>query len=141
METQTYGNARQFSPKAWLKGKDVCSSEAVIPAMYLSSLISSFFSAKERILLVLALKGVCLHVSCFSRVQLFMTPCTIAHQNSSVHGILRQEYWSGLLHPPPGGLSDTGIEPVTYVSCIGRWVLYHYCYLGKPTSKGIVRNK
>ena len=29
---------------------------------------------------------------------------------SSVHGILRQEYWSGLPVPSPGDLSDAGIE-------------------------------
>jgi len=29
----------------------------------------------------------------------------------SVHGILKQEYWSGLPCPPPGNLPDTGIEP------------------------------
>ena len=72
METQAYGNARWFSPKAWLKGTDVCSSEAVIPAMHLSSLISSFFSAKERILLVLALKGVCMHAKS-------LQPCPTLH--------------------------------------------------------------
>ena len=30
--------------------------------------------------------------------------------SSSVHGILRQEYWSGLPVPSPGDLSDAGIE-------------------------------
>ena len=30
---------------------------------------------------------------------------------SSVHGILRQEYWSGLPFPFPGDLPDPGIEP------------------------------
>ena len=29
----------------------------------------------------------------------------------SVHGISRQEYWSGLPYPPPGNLPDSGIEP------------------------------
>ena len=28
-------------------------------------------------------------------------------------GFSRQEYWSGLLYPPPGDLSDPGIEPRT----------------------------
>ena len=31
--------------------------------------------------------------------------------DSSVHGILRQEYWSGLPCPPPGDLPDPGMEP------------------------------
>ena len=30
---------------------------------------------------------------------------------SSVHGISRQEYWSGLPFPSPGDLPDPGIEP------------------------------
>ena len=30
---------------------------------------------------------------------------------SSVHGILRQEYWSGLPFPSPGYLPKPGIEP------------------------------
>ena len=30
---------------------------------------------------------------------------------SSVHGIIRQEYWSGLPFPSPGDLPDPGIEP------------------------------
>ena len=35
-------------------------------------------------------------------------------------GFFRQEYWCGLLFPPPGDLPDPGIE--THVSCIaGRF--------------------
>ena len=30
---------------------------------------------------------------------------------SSVHGISRQEYWSGLPFPPPGDLPDPRIDP------------------------------
>ena len=30
---------------------------------------------------------------------------------SSVHGILQQEYWSGLPFPSPGDLPDPGIKP------------------------------
>ena len=30
---------------------------------------------------------------------------------SSVHGIFRQEYWSGLLFPSPGDLPNPGIKP------------------------------
>ena len=42
--------------------------------------------------------------------QLFPTlwnPMDYSPPGSSVHGILRQEYWSG----PPGDLPDPGIEP------------------------------
>ena len=31
----------------------------------------------------------------------------------SVHGILRQEYWSGLLFPPPRGLPNPEIKPAS----------------------------
>ena len=34
----------------------------------------------------------------------------------SVHGILQQEYWSGLPCPSPGNLSDTGVKPVSLMS-------------------------
>ena len=61
----------------------------------------------------------------FSRVQLFVTLWTEPPPGSSIHGILRQEYWSGLPFCPPGGLPDRGIKPGPRVSCIGRQVLYH----------------
>ena len=32
----------------------------------------------------------CAVLSCFSRVQLFVTPGTVAHQGSSVHGIIQE---------------------------------------------------
>ena len=35
-------------------------------------------------------------LSCFSRVQLFATPCTVAHQAPLSMGFSRLEYWSGL---------------------------------------------
>ena len=48
-----------------------------------------------------------------SRVRLFGTPWTIAHQAPLSMEFSRQEYWSGLPFPPPGDLPDTGIEPVS----------------------------
>ena len=35
---------------------------------------------------------------------------------SSVHGMLQQEYWSGLPFPPPGDLPDPGIKPLSLIS-------------------------
>ena len=46
-----------------------------------------------------------------SRVWLFVTPWTVAHQASLSMGFPRQEYWSGLPCPPPGDLPDPGIIP------------------------------
>ena len=49
----------------------------------------------------------------FICVQFFVTLCTIARQAPMSMGFSRQEYWSRLLCPPPGDLSDPGIEPVS----------------------------
>ena len=46
-----------------------------------------------------------------SRVQLFGTPWTVAHQAPPFMGLSRQEYWSGLPVPSPGDLPDPGVEP------------------------------
>ena len=46
-----------------------------------------------------------------SRVRLFATPWTVAHQASPSMGFSRQEYWSRLPVPSPGDLPDPGIEP------------------------------
>ena len=45
-----------------------------------------------------------------SRVRLFATSWTVAHQAPLSMGFSRQEYWSGLLCPPPGDLPDPGIK-------------------------------
>ena len=55
-------------------------------------------------------------LSRFSRVGLFVTPWTIAHQAPLSMGFSRQEYWSGLPGPSPGDLPDPGIEPTSLVS-------------------------
>ena len=51
---------------------------------------------------------------------------------SSVHGILQQEYCSGLPHSPPGGLPDPRIHTVSL--CLLSWqqAIYHWCHLGSP---------
>ena len=51
-----------------------------------------------------------------SRVPLFATPWTIAHQASLSIGFSRQECWSRLPCPPPGDLPDPGTEPTTLKS-------------------------
>ena len=45
-------------------------------------------------------------VKSLSRVQLFGTPWTVAHQVPSSMGFSMQEYWSGLPFPSPGDLPD-----------------------------------
>ena len=46
-----------------------------------------------------------------SRVRLFATLWTVAHQAPPSLGFSRQEYWSGLPFPSPWDLPDPGIEP------------------------------
>ena len=61
------------------------------------------------------------------------TPLTITHQVPLSMGFSRQEYWSGLPLPPPGDLPNPGLELNTsYVSCIGRQILYHQHHLRSP---------
>ena len=50
-------------------------------------------------------------LSCFSRIQLFVTLWAIAHQLLCPWGFSRQEYWSGLSSPSPWDLLHPGIEP------------------------------
>ena len=49
-------------------------------------------------------------VKSLSRVRLFATPWTVAHQGPPSMGFSRQEYWNGLPFPSPGDLPDPGIE-------------------------------
>ena len=58
-------------------------------------------------------EGACLKavVQLLSRVQLVLTPWTVAYQGSPSMEFSRQEYWNGLPFPSPGDLSDLGIEP------------------------------
>ena len=52
-------------------------------------------------------------LSHFSRVWLFGTPWTVAHQAPLSMGFSRQEHWSGLPCPSPGDLPNIGIEPAS----------------------------
>ena len=68
-------------------------------------------------------------LSHFSCVQLFVTLWSVAHQAPLSMGFSRQEHWSGLPCSPPGDLPDPGISYIciSYISCIGRQLLYHWC--------------
>ena len=45
-----------------------------------------------------------------------VTLWTVARQTPLFMGFSSQEYWSGLLFPPPGDLPDLGIEPKSFTS-------------------------
>ena len=55
-------------------------------------------------------------LSHFSCVCLFATLWTVVCQAPLSMGFSRQEYWSGLPFPPPGDLSNPGIEPTSLTS-------------------------
>ena len=51
-----------------------------------------------------------------SCVGLFATPWAVARQASLSMGLPRQEYWTGLPFPSPGGPPNPGIEPLSAAS-------------------------
>ena len=55
-------------------------------------------------------------LSHFSHVRLFAALWTVGHQAPLSMGFSRQEYWSGLLYPPTGNLSNPGIKSVSLTS-------------------------
>ena len=65
-------------------------------------------------------------LSHFSCIQLSATLWIVAHQAPLSMGFSRQEYWSGLPCPPPRDLPNPEIKPASQISCIDRWVLYHW---------------
>ena len=54
----------------------------------------------------------CMRAQLLSHVCLFVIPWAVACQAPLSMGLSRQEYWSGLLFPPPGDLPNPGVEPV-----------------------------
>ena len=65
--------------------------------------------------LMSSMNSMCM-LSHFSRVWLFATAWTVTRQTPLSMGFSRQEYQSGLPCPPPGDLSDSGIEPMSPVA-------------------------
>ena len=51
------------------------------------------------------------NVKLLSHIRLFTTPWTVAYEAPPSMGFSRQEYWSGMPLPSPGGLPNPGIEP------------------------------
>ena len=54
-----------------------------------------------------------------SRVRLFDTPWTVAHQAPLAMGFSRQKDWSGLPFPPQGDLPDPGMALASpaFIAC------------------------
>ena len=75
---------------------------------------------------------VCVCVKSLSRVWLFATPWTIAHQAPLSMGFSRQEYWSGLPFPSPGIFPTQGSNP-GLLHC--RQTLYSLSHQGSQAFK------
>ena len=68
------------------------------------NIVSALQTFRENICISITLYSVnmlLLLLSRFSRVRLYETPQTAAHQGSPSLGFSRQEYWSGLPFPSP----------------------------------------
>ena len=72
-----------------------------------------------------------------SRVQLFVTPGTVACQAPLSMGFSTQEYWSGLPFPSLGDLPDRGIKPVSPGSPALAGGLFTTGPPGRPVKKQI----
>ena len=75
-------------------------------------------------------------LSCFSRVQLFATLWTVAHQ-APLHGSLQV----GLPFPPPGDLHHPRIEPTSPVPPVLQADSLPLSRLGNPNIGTLILNK
>ena len=69
-------------------------------------------------------------LSRFSRVPLYATPWTVAHQAPLSMGFSRQEYWCGLPCPPPGIFPPQGLNPG--LLCLLHWLAHGFFPTSAP---------
>ncbi|XP_040111253.1 uncharacterized protein LOC120874167 [Oryx dammah] len=80
----------------------------------------------------------CVRAHSLSRVRLFVTPWTVAHQAPRSMGFSRQECWSGPPCPPPGDLPTQGWN--SHLLRLVPWRVFFFFFFlplgpsGKPTS-------
>ena len=74
----------------------------------------------------------CLCAQSCSHTQRLPTLWIVAHQAPPSMGLSQQEYWTGLLVPPPGNLPGPGIEPVYLVSLHWQTDSLPLHHLGSP---------
>ena len=82
----------------------------------------------------------CVCAQSLHRVQLFVTPWTVAHQTPLPMEFSRQEYWSELPFPIPGDLLDPGLRPVPFAFPVlaGRFFKLGYRPIQIPCGKSYV---
>ena len=141
----TYWSLHKTLSSMWFRGLLVNTSflEVYIPTPQGETVL---YIGPSGPLLSTSLSGVCYIISfvfvcmCvyvlnhFSHVQIFVTVWTVAWQAHLFMGFSRKEHWSGLPYPPLGESSPPrDWTHVSYVSCIGSWVLYHEHHLESPS--------
>ena len=82
-----------------------------------------------------------MHAQSLSRVWLFATPWTIAHQSPLSMVFPKQKYWSGLPFPTPGDHLNPGIKPVSLASPAFTGGFFTTAPPGKPSVACSVLNK
>ena len=73
-----------------------------------------------------------LHAKSLQSCLTLWDPMDCSPPDSSVHEILQVRILEWVAMPSSRGSSQPRYRPCNYVSCIGRWVLYHWCHLGSP---------
>ena len=79
--------------------------------------------------------SVCVFICVLSRGLSLCDPMDGVPPGSSVHGFSRQEYWSGLPFPTPGGLPNPGVEPESLTSPALAHELFTIVLPQKPIGK------
>ena len=97
------------SPEAFLGGLQMATSSLCRRIIHPLCVCVQISSCKDK-------SHVGLNCRSLSHVQLFATPWTIDHQAPLSMGLPRQEWWSGLPCPSPGGSSPPRNQAL--VSCI-----------------------
>ena len=81
------------------------------------------------------MRACCMHISMlshFSHIQLFATLWTVAYQAPLSMGFSGKNTGVGFHALLQGIFPTLGLTHISYISCIGRWVLYPWCHLGSP---------
>ena len=78
---------------------------------HLSTCLSFLHGFSYKLMFLFSFSSTHRKMKLLSRVWLFMTPWTVAHQVPLSMGFSREEYWNGLSFPSLGDLPDPGIEP------------------------------
>ena len=110
--------AYPYMKHPWYRHRDMMHTHHICTHIYMCTHIYTIY--------------ICVCAQSLSRVWLFVTPRTVAHQAPLSIGFLSQEYWNGLPFLPPGDLPDPGIEPASLASPALAGVFFTTAPPGKP---------